>query len=202
MGEKADKETTGAWVPRVFFAVILLAVVVLVAMEARNAVRKPSLSVLNGPAGMRVHVYACSGPGGRDVWLLAEPRGLLGKPVCFQHILAGSKYDRTGTLYWSADGLLLAAAERQASGVDGPGAPLWIYEMGSGALRWRQLPERPCGIEGGLCDTPSLVRLLEAHGGRGAVAMAVDDFGEYRGGLRPWQLARWENVLPRVPGVR
>ena len=202
MGEKADRETTGAWVPRVFFAVILLAVVVLVAMEARNAVRKPSLSVLNGPAGMRVHVYACSGPGGRDVWLLAEPKGLLGKPVCFQHILAGSKYDRTGTLYWSSDGLLLAAAERQASGVDGPGAPLWIYEMGSGALRWRQLPERPCGIEGELCDTPSLVRLLEAHGGRGAVAMAVDDFGEYRGGLRPWQLARWENVLPRVPGVR
>ena len=190
------RESTGAWVPRVVFGVLVAALLVLGAAELRNVIRKPSLVRLTGPGKVRAVLYQKGRPGSREAWLMHEPKGSLGPPVCIQRIGDVDSDQRTGDLCWSQDGALLYAAQRRSLEMSRNDEPLWVFDFGTGRL-WVLTPrDRMNGETGEVTTDAGLRRLLASHGGRGPVALRWQELGKAHGHLLAWQVTRWERVIP------
>jgi hypothetical protein len=190
----------GGWKPRLFFWLLVAALLLLAVAELLNVMKRPSLTYLKGPAGANgLVLYQKGRAANREAWLLTEPQAESGPPVCFMRIDCTVEDQTTGDLRWSFDGLALYATRRKVPSIDAADRPLWVYEFNAAKL-WSLKSEPP--IEG-FPATPgteaALVDIINRHGGKGPVAATWYDLGKRGDYLFAWQITRWEKVLPVLP---
>jgi hypothetical protein len=126
MAQRLQSETSsGAWLPRTFFIVLLAGTVFLVAMEIINIFRQPSIRSIPGPAAHRFSIYQRSGTRQREAWFFHEPKGNLSPPICFLHVVTASASDDSGPLHWTHDGCLLIGTQRTQKGRGRGAATMW-----------------------------------------------------------------------------
>lgn len=185
---------------RLFFWLLLASVLLLGVAELLNALRRPSLARLTGPAGANsIVLYQKGRAANREAWLFTEPAGDAGQPVCFQHIDCTARDGNTGDLRWTFDGGALYAGQRRTTGIEAIEHPLWVYEFATRELSSvpaSPLPNHPGGRR---AKESALVDIINRHGGKGPIAVAWYDLGKRGTYLFAWQITRWENALPASP---
>jgi hypothetical protein len=187
----------GAWKPRVFFWLLLGAVLLLAVTELLNVMRRPSLTYLQGPA--RAHglvLYQKGRAKSREAWLLTEPQAEAGPPVCFQRIDCSEKDQTTGDLRWSFDGQALYATIRKAASIEAADRPLWVYEFNASKLWALKDESQSRRLPVSIASETALVDTINRHGGKGPVAVSWYDLGKHGDYLFAWQITRWEKALP------
>ncbi len=187
----------GAWKPRVFFWLLIAALLLLGGAEIFNAFRRPALLFFKGPGEFhRLVLYQKGRAGSREAWLLTEPQGDSGPPRCFQRIDCTDADKFTGGLRWSYDGKTLYATRRRPQSMDAGDRPLWVYEFETNKL-WSVSDAPGAGTFPLLPATErTLVDLINRHGGKGPAVVSWYDLGKHGEHLFAWQLTRWENALP------
>jgi hypothetical protein len=193
----ARKYGPGAWKPRAVFLLLVATVLVLGVAELLNAMRRPSLTRIKGPAGAhQLVIYQKGRAANREAWLMTEPQGEAGPAHCFQRIDCTEDDRTTGDLRWSFDGQALYAARRKAGSIEEVERPLWVYDFKERKL-W-SLDERPLAsqLEMHAATESQLVDRINGHGGKGPVAASWYDLGKRGQHLFAWQITRWEKSLP------
>jgi hypothetical protein len=187
----------GAWKPRLFFWLLVAAMLLLTVAELLNVMRRPSLTYLKGPAGASgLVLYQKGRAGSREAWLLAEPQAEAGPPVCFHHIDCTEKDQSTGELRWSFDGLALYATRRRAPSIEAADRPLWVYEFNAAKLWSLNDDPQKHHLPVTSATETDLVETINRHGGKGPVAVSWYDLGKRGEYLFAWQITRWEKALP------
>lgn len=187
----------GAWKPRLFFWMLVAAVVALSGREVINVMEHPSLTRFSGPAGAGQFVLYQKGKSrDRLAWLYVEPEEDRAPPVCFHRIDCSEKDTVTGDLRWSFDGMTLYASRRQAGSLEAADRPLWAYEFTTGKLWTLQPSEMAAGLHALAATEAELVDIINRHGGKGPVAVSWYDLGKRGAYLFAWEITRWERALP------
>ena len=199
----ADKKKN-AWQPRLFGLVLLSCLFLLAVLEIINVFRLPEVRRLESPnPGTGIVLYQKGRPQSREAWLLVEPRGDMGPPVCFQRIDCRASGDaRTGAVHWTLDGHALYALRRRTHDARNVTGVLWLYDLPSGKLYatdasivGAEVPWTPASESG-------LLGLIQRRGGQGRPAFSWYELGKSGAqGYRPaWQMTRWEQALPARRG--
>lgn len=189
--------SSGAWLPRTFFIVLLAATGFLVAMEIINIFRQPSIRSIQGPAAHRFSIYQRSGTRQREAWFFHEPKGNLAPPICFLHVVTASASDNSGPLHWTHDGCLLIGTQRTPR--NPASSTVWIYDFTTTTLLSSDPASHQSGIPATHTSSASLDRLIQRHGGRGPVALHWYDLGKKENHLFAWRITRWEKAIASLP---
>ncbi len=198
----AKAQSTGAWQPKVFGLVLLVALLVLGVREVLNTFNHPTLRRIAslGNPQHTVALYQKGRPQAREAWLFVEPEGVFGPPLCFQRIDCSAQGDtRTGLLSWTADGQAIYASRRKTHDARNVAAPLWMYDLRT---------HRLYAVDGSIvgpevswtpASEPGLQNLISQHGGGGHGVISWYELGRESplGSLLSWQTTRWEQAMPK-----
>jgi hypothetical protein len=195
MARLHSETSSGAWLPWTFFVVLTAAAVFLVGMEVLNIFRQPSIRTVSGPAAHRFSIYQRTGSRQREAWFFHEPKGNLGPPVCFLHVVTASASDESGPLHWTHDGCLLIGTQR-APRTSSSSGTVWVYDFTTSSLLSSDHRNQRSGIPAQPATVPDLDRLIQRHGGRGPIALQWYDLGKKHQHLFAWRITRWENAIP------
>ena len=212
-----------AWLPRVFFLLVMGLFLAVLVIEVKNRVRRPTAWTPSPPAGTpALTFYGKSDGATRTTWIFDEPAGEAGPPRLIQE-LSHAQLKATGEIRWSADRRAVFATSRE---VVERGVPvvLWLFEFGtdpsyrspagvSGAGPKEEAAEKttapaPAGriyvshedlaprwLTAIKENAAALTARWKQHGGSGPLAASGYDLAIKRPYLYSWQTTRWENAL-------